>query len=117
MHGELPIPADLLYPGFPYNQLLQQPDDRHLMDEDASMFKDAVKQIAYTASVHLAEARDHQSKIPRQGKASLLPVVPAFHFLSKLTAVDYNLFDPKLNDQSRLRVLLLLARTWLTGVI
>jgi hypothetical protein len=45
-------------------------------------------------------------------------VIPALLFLSKLQEVDHNLFDTKLqvSEQGRLKLLLLLGRTWLTGI-
>jgi hypothetical protein len=82
-------------------------------------FVQAVEQMATTASAHLAEARNLQGHVPKQGRGALLPVIPALHYLSLLEASRYNLFDPRLLDaqpRNQFKLLLLLGRTWLTGI-
>ena len=117
IHGEVPIPADLLHPGFPYHELVNWTNDEYtLTDSDAKLFDEAVKIVANTAASHLARARKLQGQVPKPGRPCLLPVIPALHYLSKLEQVDFQIFDPNLNDETRLRLLLLLGRTWLTGI-
>jgi NADH dehydrogenase [ubiquinone] 1 alpha subcomplex assembly factor 6 len=117
MHGEIPIPKDLLRPAFPYQELMKQTEEEYtLIESDAIAFREAVRHMANAASTSLARARDIQGHVPRHARACLLPVVPSIHFLSKLEGVDYHLFDPKLNDDTRLRLMLLMGRTWLTGI-
>jgi hypothetical protein len=81
-------------------------------------FVQAVQQMAFTAAAHLAEARNLQGQVPKQGRAALLPVIPALHYLSLLETSKHNLFDLQLIDHHRnqFRLLLLLGRTWLTGI-
>jgi hypothetical protein len=48
----------------------------------------------------------------------LLPVIPSIVYLERLEAANYNIFEPTvIHDPTRLKMLLLLARTWLTGVL
>jgi NADH dehydrogenase [ubiquinone] 1 alpha subcomplex assembly factor 6 len=119
VHGEVPIPAELLHNTFGYNELMNFEDDEFTLSEkDANMFREAVQIMAEEAAGHLAEARELQGKVPKHARACLLPVIPALLFLSKLQEVDHNLFDTKLqvSEQGRLKLLLLLSRTWLTGI-
>jgi NADH dehydrogenase [ubiquinone] 1 alpha subcomplex assembly factor 6 len=119
VHGEVPIPAELLHPAFPYNELVNwHDDDFTLIEKDADMLRHAVQHMAEVATGHLAQARELQGRVPKHARACLLPVIPALLFLSKLQEVDHNIFDTKLqvSDQTRLRLLLLLGRTWLTGI-
>jgi phytoene/squalene synthetase len=93
-------------------------DEFTLSEKDAIMFKEAVRIMAEEATGHLAEARELQGKVLKHARACLLPVIPALMFLSKLQEVDHNIFDTKLqvSEQGRLKLLLLLSRTWLTGI-
>jgi NADH dehydrogenase [ubiquinone] 1 alpha subcomplex assembly factor 6 len=119
VHGEVPIPSELLHPKFAYNELLNfQEDEFTLSEQDAAMFRQAVQHMAEEATGHLAQARELQGKVPKHARACILPVIPALVFLSKLQEVDHNLFDSKLqvSEQARLKLLLLLGRTWLTGI-
>jgi NADH dehydrogenase [ubiquinone] 1 alpha subcomplex assembly factor 6 len=118
VQGEVPIPAELLHKTFPYNELVNWQDDEFtLSEQDATVLHEAVLHMAHVASSHLTQARELQGKVPKHARACLLPVVPALHFLSKLQEADHNLFDSqKLTDQTRLALLLLLGRTWMTGV-
>lgn len=130
--GEVPIPAELLRPGFPYHQLApsllggaadpldsETPNAIVLSEEDLHQWRGAVQVVATTASHHLMQAREQQSAVPKRARATLLPVVPALQYLQRLERAEYNVFDHSLMTDSksdRLRLLLLLGRTWLTGV-
>lgn len=123
LHGEVPIPAELFPPIYAYDELIRawgesDRDEFTLSEEHALILKDAVSHVAEEASLHLAQARTLQGKVPKPGRPCLLPVVPALHYLGNLQQSDYNLFDPRVNDPTRMRlpVLLLLGRTWLTGI-
>jgi NADH dehydrogenase [ubiquinone] 1 alpha subcomplex assembly factor 6 len=122
LHGEVPIPRELLPRTFAYDELTsyRSVDDYStftLSEEHAQVLQEAVRHMAYAATSELARARDMQGKVPKAGKLCLLPVIPSIHYLRQLEQVNYNLFDPKLvGSSSRLPVLLMLARTWLTGV-
>jgi NADH dehydrogenase [ubiquinone] 1 alpha subcomplex assembly factor 6 len=119
VYGEVPIPAELLHPTFGYNELTNfQEEEFTLSERDAAMFKQAVQHMAAEAAGHLGQARELQGKVPKHARACILPVIPALMFLSKLQEVDYNLFDTKLqiSEQARLKLLLLLGRTWMTGI-
>ena len=127
-HGEIPLPASLFPTGFPYDDLVRtmsrndENEDLHsvvtLTDANAQIWDEAIRFVADVASQNLVQAQQLQGRVPRQGRAAVLPVVPALHYLSQLQEVDYNLFHPALlNPQSKqLQLLLLLGRAWLTGV-
>ena len=112
----MPLPRELLRPGFPYHELTRNKETYTLSEEDSTLLNDAVRHVALTASLELGKARDLQVQVPKASRVCLLPVIPSLHFLSKLEAAEYQLFDPKLQDETRLRLLLLLGRTWLTGI-
>jgi len=128
--GEVPVPAELLRPGFPYHQIVPtllggnegggaEEGMARLQKEDVEQWREAVSEIAVMASMHLAQARDQQSAVPKAARATLLPVVPTLHYLEKLEQAKYNLFDDSLivgSKSDRLRLLFLLGRTWMTGV-
>ena len=127
-HGEIPLPASLFPSKFPYDDLVRamslndKSDDTNsaitLTEANAQIWDEAIRHMAEVASEHLVRAQELQGQVPRQGRTAILPVVPAFHYLSRLRDVEYNLFHPALmNDESkRLQLLLFLGRTWLTGV-
>ena len=121
--GEVPLPAELFRPDFPYHQLLPkgEPSDRDIVltESDGHMLRDAVRHVAHTATQHLIEAQTLQGQVPRAGRVCLLPVIPALTYLSKLEHADYNLFDASVTSGSpsdRLKLLFRLGRTWATGV-
>lgn len=126
--NEVPLPADLFRPDFPYHQLRQlqshgarssQNDDAVLTEADALLFRAAVAHVARLAARHLVEARERQGSVPSAGRVCLLPVIPALTYLSRLERADYNLFDPAVTAGSptdRLKLLLRLGRTWATGI-
>lgn len=123
--GEVPLPGELFGPTFPFRNLIQNVyssnDEKIALSEsDAKILKDAVKHVSDVAVEHFTTVRQFQSKIPRKGKSCiLLPAIPSIHYLSKLEEVQYNLFDPKVTDgqSQRLKLLFLLSRTWLTGIL
>ena len=114
--GECSIPKELIPPRFPYQKLNTRDPKAELTAEEMEQVRAAVKEMAMLASSHLVEARNRQGCVPKHARPSLLPVVPALHFLTQLEGVDYDLFDDRLLEPNQLRVLLLLGRTWLTGV-
>ena len=122
--GEIPILVELLPPSFPYGMLqdlAEEPDTAWPDDQDEQDWKDAVQQLAMVASGHLLKAQRLQSQIPRAGRACLLPMIPAMQYLSKLESspVNFDVFHPALRSGDRwekVRVLLYLSRSWLTGV-
>jgi len=122
--GEIPVPVELLPASFPYGMLqdlAQEPDTAWPDDQDEQDWKDAIQQMALLASGHLIKAQNLQGQIPKSARTCLLPMIPAMHYLSKLEAspVNYDVFHPELrtgDKWDRLRVLLYLSRSWLTGV-
>jgi NADH dehydrogenase [ubiquinone] 1 alpha subcomplex assembly factor 6 len=96
-----------------------------LSSEDVEMFYNAIHSIVQIANEQLLYVRDAQGQIPKHGRMCFLPIIPAMHFLYKLQHVHkYNVFDLATAEQSkssafardRIRVLLQLGRTWLTGI-
>ena len=121
--GEIPIPVELLPPSFPYGMLqdlAEEPDTVWPSDQDEQDWKDAVQQMAMVASGHLSKAQRLQSQIPKQGRTCLLPMIPAMQYLTKLEAepVNFDVFHPDLSGDKwdKVRGLLYLSRSWLTGV-
>jgi NADH dehydrogenase [ubiquinone] 1 alpha subcomplex assembly factor 6 len=116
-HGEIPIPFELLRPNFPVHLLLDE--EAQLSEEDAQMLKEAVQHMASMAWEHALIAREMQGQIPAAAKPCLLPLVPSLHYLGRLRRADYDLFHSKLlqDPSARWKLLLLLGRTWLTGVL
>lgn len=123
LHGEVPLAADLFPPHFSFDsvpQCLQDEDITALESAEAIVWVEAARQVAAEASVHLSQVQRLQAQVPRGGRFCLLPVVPAFHYLSELQRSGYNVFHPTVRERdprSRLRLLLLLGRSWLTGVV
>lgn len=119
-HGEVPLPASLFPKDFPYHEMVRTMSSTPEEDVDnanTQIWDEAVRYMAQIASNHLSKAQDLQSQVPRKGRAALLPVIPAVYYLSRLKEANYNLFASELADQSKqLKLLLLLGRTWLTGV-
>jgi phytoene/squalene synthetase len=114
--GESSVPRELLPTDqFPYHQLVDLPNAT-ISDQEKERLKQGVEQMASVASSHLAWARENQGKVPKHARPCFLPVVPAIHYLSKLEAARYDTLDETLSQSSNLRLLLLLSRTWLTGI-
>ncbi|CAB9510376.1 complex I, assembly factor 6 [Seminavis robusta] len=125
--GEIPIPVELLPATFPYSilqDLADYPEETTWPDErDKLDWDEAVQQMAMLASGHLIKAQSLQGQIPKAGRSCLLPMVPALHYLSKLESdpINYNVFHPQLRGVDvdrwdRVKMLLVLSRSWLTGV-
>jgi NADH dehydrogenase [ubiquinone] 1 alpha subcomplex assembly factor 6 len=124
-YGEIPLPASIIAPNFSYDALVLASLEQQksgggsiaLSEANAQVWDEAVRHMAHVASNHLIQAQDLQSQVPRAARGALLPVVPALYYLSQLKEAKFNLFDPGLNDPTkRLNLLLMLGRTWLTGV-
>jgi NADH dehydrogenase [ubiquinone] 1 alpha subcomplex assembly factor 6 len=136
-HGYVPVPSSLLQLDGkmvrlpPYDELLHvwdttnmpgaddEQDNRasHFSPEHRHVWDEAIRHIAHVAAEHLTRAQVLQSEVPRAGRAALLPVVPAMHYLSRLQDHNSNVFDPHLrNDPRRLGLLMLMGRAWLTGI-
>jgi len=101
---------------FPYHKFNTEDPKSALTEQEKQLLKEAVREMVLVASSHLVEARERQSDVPRHARPCFLPVVPALHFLSKLERADCDIFDDSLLEPDQLRILLLLGRTWLTGV-
>lgn len=114
--GDCAIPQALLRKGFPYNVFNLEDPSSEMTEGDMQMLQDAVYEMARTASSHLSEARENQSLVPKHARPCFLPAVPALHHLTKLERAKYNIFDDALLEQDQLTGLLLLGRTWLTGI-
>ncbi|GKY99665.1 hypothetical protein MPSEU_000920500 [Mayamaea pseudoterrestris] len=134
VHGECPLPRALLPLGFPYDDLIQHArnctsgessendndsDDEDILSEaNVAIVNEAVRFIANEAILNFQQARALQGNLPKNLRMCLLPVVPSTVYLERLQAANYSLFDAKVvHDPTRLRLLLLLARTWMTGVL
>jgi NADH dehydrogenase [ubiquinone] 1 alpha subcomplex assembly factor 6 len=127
VHENLSVPSDVLRTESSRQRddlilsLLAEEDSpiAPLTEEQKQLWQDAVQEMAAVASWHLSRAQQLQIQVPRNARVAFLPVVPSMLYLSQLQGpAQYNVFDPTLNDpsQRRLRLLLLLSRTWLTGV-
>lgn len=117
--GELSIPADAFSQRIPPSQYLlgrRDPEFEKNSEYDESL-REAVQKVAHVASSHLSRARELQRDVPKAGRPCLLPAVPALNYLSTLEKANFDLWDPSIvSDRSRLTLLTLLGRTWLTGV-
>jgi hypothetical protein len=120
VYGEVPLSADLFPTAFAYDSVLRAHESgESIPPSDVAVWEEAVRQVAHEAILYLSQAQNLQGRVPKSSRACLLPVVPAWHYLGHLQKAKYNLFDPKLlqqNPKTRLSLLLLLGRTWLTGV-
>lgn len=118
-YGEMAIPADLFPKPIPSNYTMRRNDPEYPVDpENEEILCNASQHMAHEASVELSKARELQADVPKAGKACLLPAVPAMNYLSRLNAADFDLWDPKLSaEQSRMSVLTMLGKSWLTGKI
>lgn len=117
VQGEMSIPAELLamQKFQDYLSARHNPDYQYSA-ENEKVLREAVQHMAYVASTFLARARDTQFDVPKKGRMAMITAVPAIHYLEKLKEVEYDLFDERLHpDQSRLILLTMLGRTWLTG--
>ena len=131
VHGECPLPEVLFPPSFPFNDLVMEARNHNdssddadkeaasvLSESDAGIVDEAVRHVAQEALAHLQQARALQGSVPKHLRLCLLPVIPSTVYLERLEAANYNIFDPQvIHDPTRLRLLLLLGRTWLTNVL
>lgn len=115
--GEWTIPKDLLPAQFAYWKFNVQDPESEITYVERDALKVAAYEMATVALSHLTEVRERQRDVPRQARPCFLPLVPALHFLEKLDKVDHDIFDDRLLEPDRLRVLLLLGRSWMTGVL
>jgi len=118
-YGEMSIPADLFPKPIPSNYMMRRMDPEFPVDpENEEIMRNAAQHMAYEASVELSKAQEMQADVPKAGKACLLPAIPAMNYLSRLKEAEFDLWDPKLNaEQSRLKVLTTMGKSWLTGKI
>jgi NADH dehydrogenase [ubiquinone] 1 alpha subcomplex assembly factor 6 len=147
LHGEIPLASELFPKRFDYRAILRELEVQASRHEEASAsvatgttmsspssphsprfesaaaraWQEAARHVAREAVVQLQQAQDLQGHVPKAGRSCLLPVIPALQYLAKLEqSANYNLWDPQLlqpNPRSRLSLLLLMGRSWLTGVI
>jgi hypothetical protein len=86
--------------------------------EQEGIMRDAAQHMAYEAWLELTKARELQNNVPKTARACLLPAVPAINYLSRIKEAEFDLWDPKLNaEQSRLKLLTMMGKSWLTGTI
>lgn len=116
VHNEIPIPADLLRPNFPYKKALGG-EENTLSESESAEWNAAVEQMTITADAHLQQGREIQSKVPRAGRPVLLPMVPSLLFMERLKAAQGNLMDPQIHEPKPLPLMLRLGRSWLTGSV
>jgi phytoene/squalene synthetase len=117
LNEEMSIPAELFTKSVPADYIAARLDPDYTPNpEMEKQLKEAIQHVAYTATRYVDRATSAQSDVPKQGRAAMLPVVPVILFLTLLQQANYDIFDPKLHpDRSRLVLLAMLARTWLTG--
>lgn len=123
-NGEMALPSELFRDDFSFESLpaLYEGTETDIMlgESDKREFLDAVQHMAAVATDHLVEARTLQSKIPKAGRTCLLPVVASLQYLKNLQNAGYNVFDKRVmmgEGTDRLKLLALLGRTWLTGIL
>lgn len=120
VNDEVTIPSNLLGLSFPYDQLKEQlfvGGDSSMSEEDTKEWQNAVKTMTNTAATYLDTARDKQGQVPKSARTALLPVVPALLYLARLEKCKHNVLDPTLLEPERVKMMMVLARTWLTGVL
>lgn len=129
VRGDCPIPKELLPSDFPYDKLVFTNNSSFAEDEDDpaldpanqlteaqhQILRDAVKEISVLGYSHLSEAQKLQSGVPKHAKTCFLPVIPAMHYLTKLEAAKYDIFDEKLLEHDNMTILARLGKSWLTG--
>ena len=114
VNGEMTIPADVFPRPIPPTYMLGRLDtDFQTYPEQEAIMRDAAQNL-----LELRKERELQNDVPKTGRACLLPAVPAMNYLSRIKEAEFNLWDPKLNtEQSRLWLLTMLGKSWLTGRI
>jgi NADH dehydrogenase [ubiquinone] 1 alpha subcomplex assembly factor 6 len=140
VHGEVPLASELFPKRFDYRATLRELEDRRdaspsssasdatksasasPFDSDSALvWQEAARHVAHEAALHLRQAHELQRAVPKQSRACLLSMVPAMHYLAQLQQyANYHVWDPRLlqpDPRSRLSLLMLMGRAWLTGVI
>lgn len=107
--AEMPIPVELLGESF------------HITEKDDitqnETFRIACRALAATATDHFCHARELQGHVHHTHRPIFLTMLPSIHYLSRLARTDHDVFAAATETGSdRLRLLLVLARSWLTGV-
>lgn len=115
VHDEIPIPADLIRPNFPYRKLFGE--ENTLGEPEETEWNEAVEQMAAIANAHLQQAREIQSQVPRAARSVLLPMVPSLFFMERFNAAQRNLLDPALLEPKHQYLMLRLAKSWLFGSV
>ena len=113
VHDEIPIPAELLRPNFPYKQLFGE--EHSLGEADEAEWLAAVQQMTETAEAHMDRAKQMYPQLPRAARPVFLPMIPSMQFLERLVGSEHNLMNAKLHEPLHLQLLLRLGRSWLTG--
>lgn len=68
--------------------------------EDGAKAAPVVFAVACRAMEHLREARALAKDVPKQARPALLPLVSTSMFLDELEKVNFNAFDPRLQQRS-----------------
>mmetsp|Transcript_9449 Transcript_9449/g.14584 ORF Transcript_9449/g.14584 Transcript_9449/m.14584 type:complete len:349 (-) Transcript_9449:23-1069(-) len=117
INKEMSIPSDVLTKPITADYLLARQDpDYQPNDTNEKNLREAVQHMAYLAAKHLSRATETQFDVPKSGRPVLLAAVPVVHYLMRLKEAEYNIFDPRLQpDESKLVIMAMLGRAWLTG--
>lgn len=111
---EMPIPVELLGENFRINSNAGD------SIETNEQFRSACQKLALYATEHFMRARDLQGTLKSTQRPVFLTMLPSINYLSKLEAAEHNVFSPTALSagagSDRLQLLLLLARSWITGV-
>jgi NADH dehydrogenase [ubiquinone] 1 alpha subcomplex assembly factor 6 len=105
--AEMPIPVELLGESFRMTDAITQNET----------FRTACRDLAATATDHFCRARELQGRVHSTHRPIFLTMLPSIHYLSRLAQADHDVFAATATTGSdQLRLLLVLARSWLTGV-
>ncbi len=95
-------------------------------EEARAAIRNAIRDMAELAGKYIFHARLHQSDVPSEGKAAMLPAVAALRYLERLKSVEYDVFEEKIRDVENIESLngrfwrfghlLYLARAHISGV-
>lgn len=109
---EMPIPVELL------GETFRITEEDNI--EESDIFREACKQLSYVATEHFVRARQVQGSLHSSQRPVFLTMLPSINYLSKLEQKRYNVFDATAmsagSGSDRLSLLLLLGRSWMTGV-
>jgi NADH dehydrogenase [ubiquinone] 1 alpha subcomplex assembly factor 6 len=117
----MPIPMELLGENFRIHAATAEDDSTISSSiETNEQFRSACQHLCWLATQHFVRARELQGRLPSAQRSAFLTMIPSIHYLSQLQAADYNVFGSTALSagagSNRLKLLLLLARTWITGV-